>query len=488
MIPLTPIEELKRLLPSLPVPICVLDRDTRYLAASSRYAELCGTGLDALSGKRMMDFCPPNLVANAHRDFRALDSGETVADHQIVFRKRTFLVSVNPIYGSDDRTVIAISVALNDTSAIENMGVAQATANVAPLAAPKRLEARATTVAGLHRPALFTETGSRQYNQERRRSSAPGTAHDSVARHGSPLGSRIPLCALIQTLAVAEHLNFRHAASTLGISQSSVSARVKALENELGTPLFERNTRGVRLTEAGRQFVEQIAAGVEQLEHAVKTAGMAAQGECGRLRIGVHALIPRSFLDGLIGRYRQDYPCIDVEITENTARDAVMQLRANRLDIAFVVGTPELPDCHSRRIWTEPLMAALPERHPLAGQSAVTWTDLSGETFLVRHGGTGPQVHDHIVLRLAGRWPAPSILRFDVGRGTLLSMVGQGFGITIVGASASLLPTFGVVFSPITDEPEPIAFSAVWSPYICSAALRNLLALAGDMSRSTRPA
>jgi len=486
MIPLTPIKELRRLLPLLPVPICVVDRNTRYLAANSRYAKLCGTGLDALADKSMLDFCPPDLVANAHRDFRALDSGERIVDHQIVFRERTYLVSVNPIYGSDDRTVVAISVVLTDTSLI--MKAAEATANDVPFAAHTRTEPQAAIDTDLNRPTAFAATEKRRIRQERHRSSSRGTAPDGFARRGSPLGSRIPLCALIQTLAVAEHLSFRHAASTLGISQSSVSARVKALENELGTLLFERNTRGVRLTEAGRQFVQQITAGVDQLDHAVKTVSRAAQGEFGRLRIGVHALIPRSFLESLIGRYREDHPCIDVEITESTARDAVMQLRASRLDIAFVVGTPELSDCHSRRIWTEPLMAALPERHPLAGQSAVTWADLSGETFLVRHGGTGPQVHDHIVLRLAGRWPAPSILRFDVGRGTLLSMVRQGFGITIVGASASLLPTSGVLFSPIADEPEPIAFSAVWSPYICSAALRNLLALAGDMSRSTRSA
>ena len=238
------------------------------------------------------------------------------------------------------------------------------------------------------------------------------------------LGSRIPLASLIQTLAVAEYLNFRHAANALGVAQSSVSARVKALEEELGILLFERHARGVRLTEAGRQFVERIAAGIDQLDHAVKTAGMAAAGESGRLRIGIHALIPHSFLARLIGEYRKDHPDVEVEMTEGTAREAVMQLRADRLDVVFVAGTPELPDCHSRRIWTEPLLAVLPERHPFAEQSAVTWADLAGETFLVRHGGTGPQVHSHIVLRHAGRWPSSSILRFDVGRGTLLSMVG----------------------------------------------------------------
>ncbi|WP_299363693.1 LysR family transcriptional regulator [uncultured Paracoccus sp.] len=297
------------------------------------------------------------------------------------------------------------------------------------------------------------------------------------------LGSRIPLASLIQTLAVAEHLSFYRAAQALGTSQSNVSARIKALEQDLGILLFERNTRGVRLTEAGRLFVERVAAGVDQLDHAVKTAGMVASGECGGMRIGIHALTPRSFLAELIAQYREDHPGIDVEITEGTAREAIMQLRAERLDVAFVAGAPELPDCHTRPIWTEPLVAVLPQDHRLAGQSAITWSDLVGETFLVRHGGTGPQVHDHIVLRLAGRWPAPSILRFDVGRGTLLSMVGQGFGVTIVGAATALLPTTGVVFLSFADELEPVAFSAVWLPSNGNAALKSLLNLAGTMGR-----
>ena len=86
--------------------------------------------------------------------------------------------------------------------------------------------------------------------------------------------------------------------------------------------LFERHARGVRLTEAGRRFVEHVAAGVDQLDHAVKTPGMAASGECGRLRIGDHALIRSSFLAELIERYRAEHPGIEVVITEGTTRDA----------------------------------------------------------------------------------------------------------------------------------------------------------------------
>ncbi|MBX6178928.1 LysR family transcriptional regulator [Pseudomonas aeruginosa] len=295
------------------------------------------------------------------------------------------------------------------------------------------------------------------------------------------LGSRIPLASLIQTLAVAEYLNFRHAANALGVAQSSVSARVKALEEDLGIALFERHARGVRLTEAGRHFIERVTAGIDQLDHAVRTAGMVARGEHGRLRIGIHALIPGSFLAALIERYREQHPGIDVEIAEGTARESVMRIRANRLDLTFVAGAPEFPDCHARPIWRERLLAALPARHPLRDGAGVTWTDLSSDTFIVRQGGTGPQVHDHIVMRLAGTLSDLSILRFDVDRVTLLSMVAQGYGITIAGEATTLLHAPGVTFLPILDEPEPLPFSAIWSPYNRSPALRSLLDLAREM-------
>lgn len=298
------------------------------------------------------------------------------------------------------------------------------------------------------------------------------------------LGNRIPMASLIQMLAVAEYLNFRHAANALGASQSSVSERIKALEDTLGIPLFERHARGVKLTDAGRYFVEQVKLGVAQLDHAVKTIGMMARGDHGRLRVGVHALIPGSFLAEVVGQYHAQYPDVDVEIAEGTAVEVVSQLRAGRLDVAFLAGTPEYPDLHATRIWTEPLVVALPAGHPLAERNGVTWADLAGEAFLVRHGGTGPQVHDHILLRLAGHWLSPSILRFAVERGSLLSMIAQGYGVTIAGDAHSLIRTPGVVFLPFLDEPEPVPFSAVWSPHNRGAVLRNLLDLAKQMSRA----
>ena len=292
------------------------------------------------------------------------------------------------------------------------------------------------------------------------------------------LGSRIPLVSLIQALSVAEHLNFRHAASALGVSQSSVSTRIKQLEQDLSIALFERRHRGVRLTEAGQHFLEHVATGIEHLDHAVRTAGAIARGEQGRLCVGLYSSIAAGFLAELLREFRELHPAVDLQITEGRARDTIREVREARLDVAFIVGVPPAGDCHSKPLWKEALLVALRERHALAEMEGVKWAELADETFVTRGGGVGPQVHDHIVRRLAEHWSQPRIQRVDVERDTLMSMVAQGYGITLTSEAAAHVPFPGVVFRPILDEPEPIIFSALWSPHNRGQALKNLLALA----------
>ncbi len=297
-------------------------------------------------------------------------------------------------------------------------------------------------------------------------------------------GGRIPMVALIQTLAVAEYLSFHRAALALSISQSSVSARIKALEADLGVVLFDRTTRGVRLTAAGHRFVGQVNDAMGILDRAVKTAGMQARGEDDELRIGIHALTTGCFLDRLLERFHATHPNVRLHITEGTARDAQLTVREDRLDVAFMAGMYEIPDLNSRIIWRDSLMVALPARHTLAVRQDVEWRQLADETFLVRHGGTGPQVHDLIVARSAGKWLTPLIRRVDVGRSALLSMIAAGHGISLFVKESTAAAQVNVVFLPVTDEPETIPFSAVWSPRNRDPALLNLLALATKMGRS----
>jgi DNA-binding transcriptional LysR family regulator len=304
------------------------------------------------------------------------------------------------------------------------------------------------------------------------------TIERSLSRCG-----RFPMVALIQMLAVAEYLSFHRAALALGTSQSSVSARIKALEGDLGVVLFHRNTRGVRLTEAGRRFVDQIRDALGIIDHAIITAGMQARGEEGGLRVGVHALTPGCILDRLFERFHTEHPGIHLDITEGTAREAQIMLRESRLDLAFMAYTHEIPDLSSRVIWRDRLMVALSAGHPLAALSEVGWRQLAQETFLVRYSGTGPQVLDLILLRSAGKWPTPAIRRVDVGRTTLLSMIAAGHGVSLFAEEGAAFNMANVAFLPVHDEPDAIAFSAVWLPGNRDPSIVKLLAWAMETNR-----
>lgn len=305
------------------------------------------------------------------------------------------------------------------------------------------------------------------------------------AEEKSPLRrGRFPMAALVQTLAVAEYLSFHRAALALGTSQSSISARIKALEEDLGIILFDRNTRGVRLTEAGRRFVDQVSDAMSIIDRAIKTAGMQGRGEEGELRIGVHALTAGCFLDRLLQRFHGKHSGVRLDITEGTARDTQLMVREGKLDVAFMACTHEIPDLNSRVIWQDRLMVVLPVSHVLAAQPDVEWPQLADETFLVRHGGTGPQVHDLIVLRSAGRWATPAIQRVDVERSTLMSMIAAGHGISLFVKESTVAAMANVVVLPILDEPEAIPFSVVWSPRNRDPLLSNLLALATKLGSS----
>lgn len=313
--------------------------------------------------------------------------------------------------------------------------------------------------------------------------SRPRNAQDGTEPGQGILGG-IPLISLRQAVVVAEVLNFRHAANVLGVTQSSVSARIKALEDALGILLFERRHRGVRLTEAGRQFVAEVSAGIEQLDHAVRTAGAISHGVEGSIRIGLHSPIAGGFLANLRHRFRTGYPMIEQVIIEGRSSETIALVRDGKLDVAFVVGAVQAPDCHTRQLWSEPMVIALQADHRLADRQSLIWLDLAEETFLIRHGGTGPQVFDHVVRRLSERDQSPHIRRCDVGRDTLMGMVAAGDGITLTTEATMHIPFPGIAFCSIADETEPARFSAVWSPHNRSPALKNLLNMATEMGRS----
>ncbi|HEV2605570.1 MAG TPA: LysR family transcriptional regulator [Microvirga sp.] len=161
-------------------------------------------------------------------------------------------------------------------------------------------------------------------------------------------------------VAVAEAYGFRRAAEHLGIEQSALSRRIRGLEDKLGVSLFERHRGGVRLTVAGRRFLEDTRNVLSHLEAAVRTVRAAGYAGEGTLKIGVVVSISSSFLNRLLRVYRAEHPTVAMELVEGEPRAHVADLVGRVLDVAFLTGKPQPQGCDAEHLWHEPILAALP--------------------------------------------------------------------------------------------------------------------------------
>lgn len=166
-------------------------------------------------------------------------------------------------------------------------------------------------------------------------------------------------------LAVAEELHFARAAERLHIEQSPLSRTIKELEADLGVLLFERTTRSTRLTHAGRVFLEhtpRVFAALDQARDSVKAA---AGGYQGQLRIALSDGIAQRRLTALLAQCREEEPDVDIRLFETTFAQQVKGLRNDLYDAGFAQSAEVGDGLIALPIWSEPLLVAVPARHPL---------------------------------------------------------------------------------------------------------------------------
>jgi LysR family hydrogen peroxide-inducible transcriptional activator len=136
--------------------------------------------------------------------------------------------------------------------------------------------------------------------------------------------------------ALARHAHFGRAADVCAISQPALSVQIKDLEQNLGTTLFERSSRHVRLTQFGRDFAVRVRAVLQSVDELGEMARAAHEGLQGRLRIGVIPTIAPYLLPQLIGQLAKAYPNLDVQIRETVTPRLIEELAEGRIDTAIV--------------------------------------------------------------------------------------------------------------------------------------------------------
>ncbi|SON55179.1 HTH-type transcriptional regulator GltC [Hartmannibacter diazotrophicus] len=283
-------------------------------------------------------------------------------------------------------------------------------------------------------------------------------------------------------IAVVEHGSFRQTAIALNISQSTVTRRIQLLERRLGFALFNRDSRGVRLTHAGENFLKEAVPGVDQLRRAIRLSSARNGPHNGELRIGILASLAAGFLHLTLKEFRSRFPQVKAVLHESTAETNLHRLATGELDIAFVTGLPNLPRHKAEVLWKERIFVVLPKSHPLASKDELRWDEIRSEPFIVSSNGPGPEIQDYLVAKIAGIGFRPSIDVHDVGRESLLNLVAIGYGLTLTSTSALGLTVEGVVFRAVADSAEELPSSAIWSEANTNPALTGLVEIARSIA------
>jgi DNA-binding transcriptional LysR family regulator len=265
-------------------------------------------------------------------------------------------------------------------------------------------------------------------------------------------------------LAAAEHHSFRRAAAAMRIKQSTLSRRIHQLEDDLGVLLFVRYSGGVRPTTAGHDFLRRAERVTEEVKAMVALAKAESRGEAGGLRIGFYTSLSAGHLRACLLEYAGRYPEVEINAVEGSRAYLFAELAGEALDIVIVSGESELHATLILPLWAERIMVALPENHPLAAHEIVYWTDLKGQRVLLSCHDPGPEIQDLLTARLAAPGDRPWVVRHDVSRENILSMVGTGKGVSLICESSTGASYAGVVYREARDGngPSRIGQSAYW--------------------------
>lgn len=292
----------------------------------------------------------------------------------------------------------------------------------------------------------------------------------------------IALQQLRYAIAAADYGSIRQAAQLLSIRHSILSRSIRQLEHLIGVTVFERSGSGVKPTRAGRNVLWMARQILEQVEVLVATAKSNGRGEAGRLSIGFCTSMSAGNLRATLAEFRQRFPLVELAMMERSRARLAGSLRDGSLDILIIPGDVPLSGANIRPLWSERILVALGEDHPLAPRPVIFWTDLRSETVLFSQHDPGRELEAFLVSRLACINDRPTIERHDVSREIINSLVSMSLGISLILESDVGASWAGLVYRELRDGTGStrLDFSAYWSRDSGNPTLGGLLRLLAE--------
>ncbi|CAH1748475.1 putative DNA-binding transcriptional regulator [Thauera humireducens] len=255
-------------------------------------------------------------------------------------------------------------------------------------------------------------------------------------------------------VAVAEELNFTRAAARLHIGQPPLSIQIRALEEEIGARLFDRNQRRVSLTLAGERLLLHARGVLSAVEAAVIDTQRAARGELGELRVGFTSSLPfTDLLPDALQAYRRRYPGVRLQLREMFTPRQFEAIAGGELDVGFVrLQTEAAPrGIVVREIARNPLRLVVNAAHRLAGAASVSFRDLVDEDFVSFPPDLGtdlPEVLRRLCLQAGFE---PRIVQTAREATTQIGLVAAGLGVALLPAPLESVRMPRVRYVPLQE-------------------------------------
>jgi len=254
--------------------------------------------------------------------------------------------------------------------------------------------------------------------------------------------------------AVAEQRHFGRAAEACNVSQPTLSSQIRKLEEELGVTLIERTNKRVVMTPVGSQILAHAQRALAEAAQMEAVARAARDPLVGPLKLGVIPTLAPYLMPMILKPLRQAYPGLAIELWEDQTRLLIEGLRNHRLDVALLATPPEAPEITEIALFSEPLLAALPPDHRLAGEKTVSEEALADELLVLADGHC--LANQALAACGTRRGPARSALQGGMQAATLetlVNLVAAGYGSTLIPAlAAGSLGLRGIVLRPLAGN------------------------------------
>jgi DNA-binding transcriptional LysR family regulator len=289
-------------------------------------------------------------------------------------------------------------------------------------------------------------------------------------------------------LSIAETLHFGRTAELIHLSQPALSLQIRALEEDVGVRLFERNRRKTTLTAAGVAFRDDAVRAISQLDQAIRRARLAANGKLGLLRIGFISTAGSEIVPNIVGQFRELNPEVEFSLRAIPTADQVQMLETGALDVGFL----RLPIAgHSAldvvTVHRERFVLVVPASHKLAKRKRVSLSEVSGEDFVMYERTFAPGFHDLIFGMLRDATIVPNVSQTGAELATLVSLVGAHMGIAILPASAVSHSVASVIACDIVDRIPMSEIAIVVSKHVRAAVVDNFRSFAlKNLSRARK--